>query len=45
MQTMFQILKDQFEFILVISHLEAIRDMVDNLMEIEKVNGYSKIVY
>ena len=45
MNTLFSILKDQFDFIIVISHLEAVRDMVDNLMEIEVTDGFSKIQY
>lgn len=45
MSTLFTILKDQFDFIIIISHLEAVRDMVDNLMEIQIDDGYSKINY
>jgi DNA repair exonuclease SbcCD ATPase subunit len=45
MQTMFAILKNQFDFIVIVSHLEAVRDMVDSLMEIQLDNGYSRINY
>lgn len=45
MHLLFSILKNQFDFIIIISHLEAVRDMVDSLMEIQLNNGYSKINY
>jgi len=45
MTQLFSILKSQFDFIITISHLEAVRDMVENLMEIQIDNGYSKINY
>lgn len=45
MHMLFSILKDQFDFIVVISHLEAVRDMVDSLIEIQMHNGYSQINY
>jgi len=45
MHMLFSILKNQFDFVVVISHLEAVRDMVDALMEIQVENGYSKINY
>ena len=40
---MMQYLKTQFDFIWVISHLEQMRDIVDGLIEIKKVGGFSKI--
>jgi DNA repair exonuclease SbcCD ATPase subunit len=40
---MMQYLKTQFDFIWMISHLDAMRDIVDGLIEIKKENGYSKI--
>jgi len=43
MQLMFDLLKAQFDYVIVISHLDNIRDMVDNIVEIKKVNGYSHI--
>ena len=42
---LFDYLKSQFSFLLIISHLEAVRDVVDNLIDIQKVNNYSKIQY
>jgi DNA repair exonuclease SbcCD ATPase subunit len=43
MQTLFNFLKTNFDFILVISHLEALRDMVDTQLELTKDNGFSKV--
>jgi DNA repair exonuclease SbcCD ATPase subunit len=43
MHTMFGILKTQFDFLVVISHLDAARDMVDNLIEIKREDGFSYI--
>jgi DNA repair exonuclease SbcCD ATPase subunit len=45
MHMLFSILKNQFDFMIIISHLEAVRDMVDSLMEIQLENGFSKINY
>ena len=43
MQTLFTILKTHFDFILIISHLDSMRDMVDSIVEIKKEDGYSQI--
>jgi len=43
MYMLFDYLKSQFGFVLCISHIDAMRDIVDKLIEIKKVNGYSKI--
>jgi DNA repair exonuclease SbcCD ATPase subunit len=43
MQTLFNILKTHFDFILIVSHLDTARDMVDHLIEIKKEDGYSQI--
>lgn len=40
---LFDYLKTNFEFIIVISHLDAMRDMVDKQIEIKKINGFSYI--
>lgn len=42
MSTLLDYLKGQYEFIICISHIESMRDMVDKHIKIEK-NGYSKI--
>ena len=43
MYMLFDYLKSQFGFIMCISHIDAMRDIVDKLVEIKKVNGYSEI--
>ena len=40
---LFDYLKSQFGFLMCISHIDAMRDIVDKLIEIKKVNGYSEI--
>ena len=35
MNMLFSILKNQFDFLIIISHLDVVRDMVDSLMEIQ----------
>lgn len=43
MQTLFNLLKNHFDFIFIVSHLDSARDMVDTLIEIKKEDGYSQI--
>jgi len=43
MQSLFSYLKSNFEFILIVSHLDSLRDMIDNHMEITKDNGFSSV--
>ena len=43
MQTLFHFLKTNFDFVIIVSHLDALRDMVDSQMEIKKENGFSKV--
>ena len=40
---LFEYLKSQFGFLMCISHIDAMRDIVDKLVEIKKINGYSEI--
>lgn len=42
---LFTYLKTQFDFVMIISHLDTLRDVVDNLIEIKKTNGYSHIKF
>jgi len=42
---LFAYLKTQFDFVMIISHIDSMRDVVDTLMEIKKVNGFSNIKY
>lgn len=41
--TLFAYLKTSFDFIIIVSHLEALRDIVDKHIEITKDNGFSKV--
>jgi DNA repair exonuclease SbcCD ATPase subunit len=45
MAWLFDHLKTQFKFIVVISHIDSMRDIVDNHLEINKLNGRSRIEY
>jgi DNA repair exonuclease SbcCD ATPase subunit len=45
MSILFTYLKSQFDFVLIISHLEALRDCVDNQLEVIKEDGFSKVNY
>jgi DNA repair exonuclease SbcCD ATPase subunit len=45
MGLLFDYLKSQFQFIMLISHIDQTRDMVDSIIELSKTNGYSKIQY
>ncbi len=45
MSTLFAFLKTNFDFVWIISHLDVMRDMVDNRIEIKKENGFSKISF
>jgi DNA repair exonuclease SbcCD ATPase subunit len=41
---LFDYLKTQFDFILIISHLDYVKDMVDSAIEIKKVDGFSQVI-
>jgi DNA repair exonuclease SbcCD ATPase subunit len=43
MQTLFSYLKTNFDFIIIVSHLESLRDIVDKHIEIIKDKGFSKV--
>ena len=42
---LFDYLKNQFDFIVTISHIDKTRDMVDHIIDITKLNGFSSIRY
>jgi DNA repair exonuclease SbcCD ATPase subunit len=42
---MFNYLKTQFDFVMVISHIDSMRDIVDQLIEIKKTNGFSYLKF
>ena len=39
----FAYLKTQFDFVVIISHIDSMRDVVDNLIEIKKESGFSSV--
>jgi len=41
--SLFQYLKSQFQFALIVSHIDSMRDAVDTLLEIKKENSFSNI--
>lgn len=41
----FEYLRSQFDFIIIISHIDKTRDMIDSIIDITKVGGFSKINY
>jgi exonuclease SbcC len=41
--TLFQFLKSQYQFILVISHIDSLKDMAEKQIEISKIEGFSKV--
>lgn len=43
MHIFFNYLKDSFTFALIISHIDVVRDMVDNIITIDNKNGFSYI--
>lgn len=45
MGKLFQYLKSQYEYLVCISHIESMKDLVDNQIMIDKVNGYSRLKY
>ena len=44
MEGAFQYLKTQFDFVLIVSHLDTIKDYMDMLIPIEVTNKFSKII-
>ena len=42
---LFTYLKTQFDFVMIISHIDSMRDVVDGLIEIKKVDGFSNVKY
>lgn len=42
---LFAYLKTQFDFVMIISHIDSMRDVVDTLMEIKKEDGFSNVKF
>ncbi len=45
MPTLFTLLKNSYDIIIIISHNEALRDSVDKQIEITHENGFAKVAY
>jgi len=45
MYTLFSFLKSNFDFILVVSHLDALKDAVDKQIELKKEGSFSKVTF
>ncbi len=45
MHTLFTYLKSHFEFIMVISHLDSLKDMVDKQIEVAQIGNFSKVAF
>jgi len=42
---LFQFLKSQFQFTMIVSHIDSMRDAVDTLLEIKKEKSFSNVVF
>jgi DNA repair exonuclease SbcCD ATPase subunit len=42
---LFQFLKSQFQFTMIVSHIDSMRDAVDTLLEIKKENNFSNVLF
>jgi DNA repair exonuclease SbcCD ATPase subunit len=42
---LFEYFRTKFDFSIIISHVDTMRDMVDNLIEVNKTNGFSQILH
>ena len=42
---LFTYLKTQFDFVMIISHIDSMRDVVDDLIEIKKIEGFSSVKF
>ena len=45
MRSAFDYLKTQFDFVLIITHLDAIKDYTDSLIPIDVKNGFSRVIF
>jgi DNA repair exonuclease SbcCD ATPase subunit len=41
---LFEYFRTKFDFSIIISHVDSMRDMVDSLIEVNKINGFSQIM-
>jgi DNA repair exonuclease SbcCD ATPase subunit len=45
MSTLFSVLKNKYDFVVVISHIDSIKDFTDHTIEITHNNGLAKVVF
>ncbi len=45
MYTLFSVLKGNYDFILVVSHLDSLKDAVDKQIELTKEGNFSKVIF
>jgi DNA repair exonuclease SbcCD ATPase subunit len=45
MYTLFTYLKSHFDFIMIVSHLDTLKDMVDKQIEISQIGNFSKVSF
>ena len=45
MESMFEYLKTEFDYIIIISHIESLKDITDDLIEINKKGDFSTVIY
>ena len=43
--SLFQYLKTQFQFTMIVSHIDSMRDAVDTLLEVKKTSSHSNIIF
>ncbi len=43
--SLFQYLKSQFQFTMIVSHIDSMRDAVDTLLEIKKEDNFSNVLF
>jgi DNA repair exonuclease SbcCD ATPase subunit len=41
---LFDYLKSEFDFVIIISHIDIMKDMVSGLVEISRTKGLSKVI-
>ena len=44
MKNLFEYLKTLFDHILIITHIEGMQDVCDNIINVEKKDGFSRIL-
>lgn len=42
---LFQVLKSQYDYLICISHIDSMKDLVDNQISIDKIGGFSRLRY